>query len=411
MSHNAITERSDEIPENFNAATALVDCHLACGRGEKPAILCGDAVITYRHLCESVNRLGNALRDLGVAPEQRVAMLLLDTPEFAYTFFAAIKIGAVAVPMNTMLQPQEYEYMLNDSRAQVVVTSESLVDRIEPIRHKLKYLRSIIVCGEGSRGNHELHALMGCASASLEPAETNGDEAAFWLYSSGTTGRPKGTIHLHHDMLVIADAYAVRTIGLRESDLSFSVAKLFFAYGLGNGLYFSLRVGGTAVLLPDRPTPDRVWEVIDRYQPTVFYGVPTGYAIALENAEKIGRNDLGRVRICLSAGEPLPAPIYHRWRDRFGLEILDGIGSTEILHIFISNRPGDSKAGSTGRLVPGFEARLVDENGRDVPDGEEGFLWIRGDSIAGGYWNKHEQSKKTFLGDWVRRTRSAWLCW
>jgi benzoate-CoA ligase len=239
------------------------------------------------------------------------------------------------------------------------------------------------------------------ASPKLECADTRKDDAAFWLYSSGTTGSLKGTIHLHHDMIVEADLYARGTIGLEESDVSFSIAKLFFAYGLGNGLYFPLRVGATTILLPERPLPDAVFETLDRYHPTVFYGVPTSYAAMLHAAEHNGRSSLGRVRMCISAGEPLPKPIFEKWHKRFGLEILDGIGSTEILHIFISNRPGRAKAGSTGELVEGYEARIVDEEGKDLPAGETGTLLIKGDSIAAGYWNKHEATQRTFLGEWI----------
>ncbi len=225
--------------------------------------------------------------------------------------------------------------------------------------------------------------------------------AAFWLYSSGTTGFPKGTIHLHHDMVVQADLYAKEILGLKADDVSFSVAKLFFAYGLGNGLYFPLRVGATTVLMPDRPTPERVFEAIDKYRPTVFYSVPTNYAALLHLAEKTERSSLGRVRLGVSAGETLPRVIYEKWLARFGVEILDGIGSTEILHIFISNRPGKSRPGSTGQIVPGYEARLVDDEGHDLRPGQVGTLLIKGESIAIGYWNKHEQTKNTFRGDWI----------
>ncbi|KKK86142.1 hypothetical protein LCGC14_2766200, partial [marine sediment metagenome] len=351
-----------ELPNRLNAAAVLVDSHLEAGRADKPAILCGDRTVTYRDLQQGVNRAGNALRELGVRMEERVAILLPDTPECVYAFFGAIKIGAVAIPINTILKPNDYEYMLNDSRARVLVVHSTILDQITPIREKLKYLEHVIVANETPEdvpsdipndvpaGCLSLDTIMQQASASLEAVDTSKDDSAFWLYSSGTTGFPKGTIHLHHDMLVEADLYAKQTIGLKESDLSFSVAKLFFAYGLGNGLYFPLRLGGTTVLLPDRPMPQLVYDVIDRYQPTVFYGVPTSYAALLHLAEKTDRTSLGRVRMCVSAGEPLPKHLYDKWLERFGVEILDGIGSTEILHIFISNRPGKARPGSTGQI-------------------------------------------------------------
>jgi benzoate-CoA ligase family protein len=389
------------IPERLNAAAALVDVHITEGRGAKPAILCGERTVTYDALHEGVNRFANVLEDLGVRMEERVAILLPDSPEFAFAFFGSMKAGAVAIPLNTLLAPRDYEYLLNDSRARVLVVHAALLEHIEGIRGNLRYLEHTLVSGGEAEGCPRLEIAMQGASPAYQAADTSKDDAAFWLYSSGTTGFPKGTIHLHHDMLVEADLYARQTIGLRESDVSFSVAKLFFAYGLGNGLYFPLRVGGTTVLLPDRPAPDKVFEVLDRYQPTVFYSVPTSFAQLLHAAEKQGRTGLGRVRMCVSAGEPLPKPIFERWRSRFGVEILDGIGSTEILHIFISNRPGQAKAGSTGQIVQGYEGKIVDDNGNPLPVGQIGNLLIKGDSIAAGYWNKHEHTKKTFLGEWI----------
>ena len=390
-----------QLPERVNAAAVFVDTHVGEGRGSKPAIVCGERTVTYRDLEEGVNRFGNALKRLGIRMEERVAILLPDTPEFPFTFFGAMKIGAVAIPMNTLLTAADYEYLLNDSRARVLVVHSSLVDRIAEIRGKLKYLEHLYVSGDAVAGHDSLDALLEGVSSDLEPADTSKDDAAFWLYSSGTTGFPKGAIHLHHDMIVAADLYARDILHLEASDVCFSVAKLFFAYGLGNGLYFALRVGGTNVLLPGRPTPAAVFEVIDTHEPTVFYSVPTSYAALLHAAEKAGRTHLGSVRMCVSAGEPLPKPIFEKWRDRFGLEILDGIGSTEILHIFISNRPGRAKAGSTGEIVPGYEARIVAADRAEVPTGEIGNLLIKGDSIALGYWNKHEQTKRTFLGEWI----------
>lgn len=390
-----------ELPERLNAAAVLVDVHLAEGRGDKLAILSHDRAVTYADLHAGVNRVGNALRDLGIRIEERVAILMFDSPELVFAFFGAMKIGAVSIPLNTNLTPKDYEYLLNDSRARALVVDPALLDHILQIRRNLKYLQHILVAGEEIEGNLCLQRVMEDSSPALEPEDTHKDDAAFWLYSSGTTGFPKGTIHLHHDMVVQADLYAKAILGLGPDDVSFSVAKLFFAYGLGNGLYFPLRVGGTTVLMPERPTPERVFDTIDKYQPTVFYSVPTNYAALLHEAEKTGRTSLGRVRLGVSAGETLPRVIYEKWLARFGVEILDGIGSTEILHIFISNRPGKSRPGSTGQIVPGYEARLVDEEGHHVRPGQVGTLLIKGESIALGYWNKHEQTKSTFRGDWI----------
>ena len=390
-----------ELPDRLNAAAVFVDVHVAEGRGNKPAILCGERTVTYNDLYEGVNRFGNLLKELGTRMEERVAILLPDTPEFAFAFYGSMKMGAVALPLNTLLMPRDYEYLLNDSRARVLIVHSGLLDRVTPVLSDLKRLEHVIVAGGDAEGFPALETMVAGASPSLDPADTSKDDAAFWLYSSGTTGFPKGAIHLHHDMIVEADLYGKETLGLTESDVCFSVAKLFFAYGLGNGLYFALRVGATNVLFPGRPVPEAVFEVIDRYQPTVFYSVPTSYAALLHTAEKNQRRELGKVRLCVSAGEPLPKPIFERWLERFGVEILDGIGSTEILHIFISNRPGRAKAGSTGEIVPGYEARIVGDHDNELPPGEVGTLLIKGDSIAAGYWNKHERTKETFRGEWI----------
>lgn len=389
------------LSQDVNAASHLVDEHLSAGRADKTAIVCDTQTVSYRELSLSVNRLGNVLRSLGVRMEERVAMLLPDRPEFAFAFFGAMKIGAVAVPLNTNLGSSEYEYLLNDSRARVLIVTAALREKIEPVKARLRYLAHTIVCDAGEREDADLSGLMAQADPDLEPAYTSADDAAFWLYSSGTTGMPKGAIHAHRDMLVMADAYARQTLGLRDSDICYSVAKLFFAYGLGNGLYFPLSVGATAVLLPENPVPERVWQVLETQRPTIFYSVPTHYAAMLHDAERKDRVSLGSVRLCVSAGEPLPRAIYEKWRARFGTEILDGIGSTELLHIYISNRPGESRPGCTGRLVPGYEARIVDDHGREVPTGAEGTLLIKGDTVASAYWNQRAQSRTTFLGEWI----------
>ena len=389
------------LPERLNAAAALVDAHVLEQRGAQCAICCGEQRLSYADLHDAVNRVGNALLNLGVRREERVAILLPDTPQWASAFFGAMKIGAVAVPMNTLLLPKDYQYLLRDSRARALLVDPVLLERIQPIRGELKDLQHIILTSGQAEGCCCWEKVVHGASPQLEAADTSKDDMAFWLYSSGTTGFPKGAVHLHHDMIVAADLYARQTLGLRDSDVSFSVAKLFFAYGLGNGLYFPLRTGGTTVLLPDRPTPERVFQTIDQHQPTVFYGVPTSYAAMLHAAEKAGRTSLGRVRMCVSAGEPLPKHIYDKWLDRFQVEILDGIGSTEILHIFISNRPGKAVGGSTGQVVPGYEAKILDDDGQPLPPRHVGTLWIKGDSIASGYWNKHEETKKTFCGEWI----------
>jgi benzoate-CoA ligase family protein len=391
------------LPNDFNAAAYFIDRHLRGGRSHKVAIECGERRVTYAQLEERVNRLGNALLELDVRPEERVFLLLLDTPEFAYSFFGAIKIGAVAVPVNTALKPDDYTYLLNDCRARVAIVHEELLPLIHRIpADRLRYLQHIIVVGEAPGGMHSFSHLLHNSSPQLDPAPTCIDDPAFWLYSSGSTGPPKGCVHLQHDMVVTSELYAKGILGMTADDRCFSVAKLFFAYGLGNGLYFSLAVGGASILLPDRPRPAEVFAVIERHRPTLFFSVPTNYAALLTHYREGGPEfDLSSVRYGVSAGEALPASIFQRFQQRFGVEILDAIGSTEALHMFIANRPGAVRPGSSGQIIPGCEARLVDGEGHAVPTGDIGDLLIQSDAVCSGYWNQHEKTKATIQGHWL----------
>jgi benzoate-CoA ligase family protein len=402
---------SIQLPAIFNVATHFVDRHMGEGRAQKIAFECGDERVSYGQLYERVNRAGNAFKRLGVRPEERIGLLMLDTPEFAYCFFGGIKAGAVPIPINTLLKPQEYEYILNDSRARVLVVSEQLLPQIQAIaREKLRYLKTLVVFGQQpvnlanqAQEAHSLRQLLDASSPDLEPEPTSKDDAAFWLYSSGSTGFPKGCVHLHHDMVVCAELYAKNILGITEEDRFFSVAKLFFAYGLGNGLYFALAAGATSILWPGSPSPPNIYAVIEKHRPTLFFSVPSNYSTLLSYHREGGAEfDLSSVRYGVSAGEALPAPIYHRFKERFKVEILDAIGSTEALHMFIANRPGAVRPGSSGQIMPGYEARIVDENGQDVPDGEIGSLLIKGDSICSCYWNQHEKTKETIQGHWIR---------
>jgi 4-hydroxybenzoate-CoA ligase len=396
--------KSIQLPTIFNVATHFVDRHVSEGRVHRIAFECGDERVTYGQLYERVNRAGNALKKLGVRLEERVALLLLDTPDFAYCFFGGIKIGAVPIPINTLLKPYEYEYILNDSRARVLIVSESLLPQVQAIaKEKLRYLETIVVVGKAPEGGHTLTKLLGESPAELEAEPTSKDDAAFWLYSSGSTGFPKGCVHLHHDMVVCSELYAKNILGITENDRFFSVAKMFFAYGLGNGLYFALSVGATSILWPGSPSPPHIFSIIEKHRPTLFFSVPSNYATLLSYQREGGPEfDLSTVRHAVSAGEALPSAIYHRFKARFGVEILDAIGSTEALHMFIANRPGAARPGSSGQIMPGYEARIVDENGRDVPDGEIGSLLIKGDSVCACYWNQHEKTKETIEGHWIR---------
>lgn len=388
-----------ELPDVYNAATTFVDENLTRGRGGQVAIHYQNQKITYREVFENVNRTGNALRNLGVEIENRVLVILPDSPEFAYSFFGAIKIGAVAVPTNPWMFAKDYEYLINDSRARAIVVHESTLPEIEKIWSHTPFLKHIIVVGKPRGKALSYESLIAKASDRLEAEKTTRDDVCFWGYTSGSTGNPKGAVHLQHDMITISDLFVKPVLGMAENDLCFSASKMFFSYGLGNSLYFPFRFGAATVLWPEKPDPEKILQVIDRYKPTFFFSVPTLYARLL----RIEKNyDLSSLRTCLSSGEPLPPTLFHQWKDRTGLELLDVVGSTEATHDFLANRPGRAKAGSSGEVTPAFEAKIVDDDGREVPIGEVGNLMVKGDANAPYYWNKHEQTKKTMQGEWLK---------
>jgi benzoate-CoA ligase family protein len=382
----------------FNAADYFVDRHLREGRRDKVAVLCEDRQLTYGQLATQVNQFGNGMLESGIRMEDRVAMLMLDTERYPAVFFGAIKAGAVPICLNTLMRPKDYLYFLNDSRARVLVVDEALYSMIQEIKPRLKFLEQTLFISSGQAVPEETisyEAFVNNQSDSLMPAPTCPDDACFWLYSSGSTGQPKGTVHLQHDMLASVETYGHQVLKVKENDVCFSAAKLFFAYGLGNGLYFPFSVGATTVLMPDRPTPESVYNTIDRHKPTLFFGVPTLYGAMLAQEGQVNG-----VRLCVSAGEALPADIFHRWKNRFDVDILDGIGSTEVVHIYISNRMDNIRPGSTGQLVPGYEAKIVDNNFNELPKGEIGTVLIKGESTAAYYWNKHKKTKESMLGEW-----------
>lgn len=393
----------DAIPRAFNAAAWFVDRRLEQHDGHRVAILCEGDAYTYADVAAGVNRVGNALRALGVEMEQRVVLILRDTPAFVYAFWGAIKIGAVPVPVNTLLTAHDLAYILDDTRAPVAIVDAAHADTVCALRTDALHLRHVLVAGgTAPDGARALDAVMAGAPVTLAPAPTTRDDDAFWLYSSGTTGTPKGVVHLHHDMVVCVEGFGRHVLEIGPDDRCFSVAKLFFAYGLGNALYFPFSAGATSVLLPARPEPARVFETIAATRPTLFFAVPTAFAALLQEAARHPELAMPSVRRCLSAGEPLPRALYERWLARFGVEILDGIGSTELCHTFIANRAGRVKPGSSGEIVPGYAARIVDDDGCDVPDGETGHLLVSGESACACYWNQHRRSRATIVGDWVR---------
>jgi benzoate-CoA ligase len=388
-----------DLPEFYNAAVTFVDDNVASGRGGNIAICYQDQKITYQEVFANVNRAGNALKELGIEVENRVLVILPDSPEFAYSFFGAIKIGAVAVPTNPWMFAKNYEYLINDSRARAIIVHESTLPEIEKIWDHTPFLKHIIVGGAPKGKALSFEALLAQASDKLAAEKTTRDDVCFWGYTSGSTGNPKGAVHLQHDMITITDLFVKPVLGMNENDLCFSASKMFFSYGLGNSLYFPFRFGGSTVLWPEKPDPERILQVIEKYKPTFFFSVPTLFARFLRVEKKY---DLSSLRVCLSSGEPLPPAIFHQWKERTGLELLDVVGSTEATHDFLANRPGRAIAGSSGEVTPAFEAKIVDDEGREVPIGEVGNLLVRGDATAPYYWNKHEQTKRTMLGEWLK---------
>jgi benzoate-CoA ligase family protein len=393
------------LPALHNAAVELVDRHVQAGRGERLAYVDEDGPCTYAALAERVNRAGNALRALGVEAEQRVLLVMLDTVDFVAAFLGAIKIGAVPVPVNTLLPAKDYEHLVRDSRARVVLVSDVLRAKLDDALAASPQVRHVCItrspAGPGAEGER-WDDLVAAQPATLAAAPTTADDVAFWLYSSGSTGRPKGAMHLQAHLLRTSALYARPVLGIREDDVVFSAAKLFFAYGLGNALTFPLSVGACAVLTSARPTPALVREVLHRHQPTIFCGVPTLFAAMLADETLGPESGSRRLRVSISAGEALPRHVGERWKARFGSDILDGIGSTEMLHIFLSNRPGDVRYGTSGKPVAGYELRLLGDDGAATADGEEGSLWVNGPTAAVGYWNDRERSLATFHGPWTR---------
>jgi len=389
---------------DYNAAVDFVDRNVAEGRGDKTAFVDPSRNITYSELGNSVARIGPMLARLGLEQENRVALVLLDTVDFPILFWGAIRAGIIPVLLNTRLTVDQYRYLLEDSRAKAVFVSTALLPVIQEAARDVPTVKAIIVVGGGPTTALRLSALLAAENEGSAPARTCADEVAYWLYSSGTTGAPKGVMHVHSTPMAMARSAGQDRVGYREDDVVFSAAKAFFSYGLGNAIICPLAVGATSVLYPERPTPKTVFETLRGFQPTMFFAVPTLYAAMLADPEGTLENGSGwsALRLCFSAGEPLPAHIGIAWKERFGLDIINGVGSTEMAHLYLTNLPSAVEYGTAGVPVKGYTLRLEDERGNEVPDNEIGELLVSGQTAAAGYWNQREKTRRTFAGEWTR---------
>ena len=391
-----------DVPLRFNVAVEYIDGPVANGHAQRTAIICRDGSLTYAELRRRVNRFANAIRSLGIEREQRVAVLLPNRPEFVIAFYGALKAGAVAAPVSFAVTASEQLFLINDCGARALVTSETLWAPLRARRREMSMLKHVLLvdgCAGGETGEHDFDALLRDSPPDFEAAPTRRGDDAFWLHTSGSTGTPKWAVHHHSHMPHCEQLYGRPVIGLRPDDIVLSGSPCFHAYSLGVLTYFPFRAGASVVLSPERTTAVHMFELIEKHRPTVFASVPTLYAQMLQAAET-EKPDLSSLRLCVSAAEALPAEIYRRFRQRFGVEVVDGMGSTEALHTFISNREGDVRPGSSGRPMPGYEVRLLDEKGAEVAPGEAGSLWVKGGSLFAGYWHRPDVSRRVLRGGW-----------
>jgi benzoate-CoA ligase len=382
------------VSQDYNIASKLIDAMVEKGFGDKIAVYYKDKTYTYREMQSMINRVGNALHLLGVHMEERVMLVMYDSPEAMASFYATIKIGAIPILVNYMCMGDDFCFLLNDSRARTLIAHEDFVEEIDGWREKMHFLENTIILGNKTKSYQVgFHDIVDHCSDQLQAVNTSHKDIEIRNYTSGITGDPKAAIHFEHDVFTCLESYAKGILKFNQSDILLSASKFFVAYGLGNSFIYPPGVGGSVVLLPDRPLPETIFDTITKYKPTVFFGVPTLYANMLQTKDAEKKYDLSSLRICASAGEALPKNIFFEWKKRFGQEILDGIGSTELMHIFISNRPGDVKPGSSGKIVPGYTAKIVDENGNEVPEGEVGNLQVKDESMATSYARQRDKTK------------------
>jgi benzoate-CoA ligase len=392
-------EQGFKLPEKFNMVSLYLERHIENGQGDRVAVHYKDRKITYREIYELVNRAGNAFSGLGVGKGDRVIMMMYDSPHWIAVFLGVMKTGAVPVPVNILATSSDLEYFIEDSGAVALAVEQDLLPKIKNVSAKGV---KIVVRGQPDDGMLSLSEILSAAPPSLELCQTGAVDHSYWLYTSGTTGKPKGVIHLHKDLVHAIEVYG-NSIGFTSDDISYGVPKLFFSYGLNMGLQLPFYYGAAVALVEDRPLPEGVLENLLKYRPTLFFSVPTAFAQLLNYMEEKGLEpDLSHLRICTSAGEALPAPLYNKWLDRFKLEILDGLGSSEVSWIYITSHPGKIRVGTCGNVLPGYQVKLLDEEGNVVPRGQVGDLWVKSEAVTCGYWNKPEQNAKSFSDGWMK---------
>lgn len=391
------------LPEQFNMVHLLLERHLESHNRERTAILFQDEEITYQQLGHMTNKIGQGLIDLGVKPGDRVIILLHDRPEFIALFLATMKIGSVPVPINILATPKDIEYFVTDSQAAIVVMENNIYPKLDTVLANAPQMKAVVISGPSIEGTTNLSRLMEESSPCLEVFPTSKNDPSYWLYTSGTTGRPKGVIHLHQDLVYAVETWGQHVVDFHPNDRVLCISKLFFSYGLNFALYLPLYYGATVILTPKRPTPETILELIEGHHPTGLFSVPTAYSQTLNYLEEKGDHpDLSCLRFCISAGEALPASIFDRWRSLFGLEILNGLGSSETGYIYISNRPGKIRKNASGKPLPGYAIQIRDEDRKVLPSHQVGELWVQSNTLFHSYWNQPEKSAQTLVNGWMR---------